>query len=60
MRFAGELGGVLRNAANFGLFPFFRGLYELVVGVVEGAAGLGQLFDQDFFSGGFRTGRLQS
>ena len=35
----GGLAGLLRIEASFGLFPFFLGLYEFGVGLVEGAIG---------------------
>ena len=37
---------------NFGLFPFFLGLYELVVGSVEGAFGGGVVADEESQGGG--------
>lgn len=41
------LRGLLRFEANFGLFPFFLGLYEVVVGLVEGALGGDVVADEE-------------
>ena len=43
----GWRGGVLRFEANFGLIPFFLGLYEVGVSPVEGAFGGGLVADQE-------------
>ena len=41
------LGGFLRTEPNFRLFPFFLGLYELVVSAVEGPVGGGVVADKE-------------
>ena len=43
----GGLDGVLRFEPNFGLFPFFLGLYKVGVGPVEGAIGGGLVADEE-------------
>ena len=40
------LRGVLRFEVNFGLFPFFLGLYKVGMGPVEGAIGGGLVADE--------------
>jgi hypothetical protein len=41
------LGGFLRFEPNFGLFPFFPGLYELGMHAEEGPVGGGVVADEE-------------